>query len=231
MPNAEFSKIARGVRRLRREGRQPGRRAGRAGALRQGGARRPRGAAARAGDEAVDGALLGRHAEEPAKRRRPEAWAGPCFETRDAALGRLARHEAGHDVEREPMPSVSCVGSRPCRARACGMPASRQPAYPTRNVEIIVSYGPGGSTDIVARIVAQKLQERLGQIVRGAQPAGRQRHASASPRRCAPRPTATRSTTATPPRPWWCRRSPRPTNIRSATTSSRSRSPASCRWC
>ena len=35
--------------------------------------------------------------------------------------------------------------------------------YPTRNVEIIVPYGPGGSTDIVARIVAQKLQDRLGQ--------------------------------------------------------------------
>lgn len=36
-------------------------------------------------------------------------------------------------------------------------------AYPTRNVEIIVPYGPGGSTDIVARIVAQNLQDRLGQ--------------------------------------------------------------------
>jgi tripartite-type tricarboxylate transporter receptor subunit TctC len=35
--------------------------------------------------------------------------------------------------------------------------------YPTRNVEVIVSYGPGGSTDIVARLVSQKLQERLGQ--------------------------------------------------------------------
>ena len=35
--------------------------------------------------------------------------------------------------------------------------------YPTRNVEIIVSYGPGGSTDIVARVVAQALQDRLGQ--------------------------------------------------------------------
>ena len=42
-------------------------------------------------------------------------------------------------------------------------PALAQPAgYPTRNVEIIVPYGPGGSTDIVARIVAQKLQDRLG---------------------------------------------------------------------
>ena len=36
-------------------------------------------------------------------------------------------------------------------------------AYPIRTVEIIVAYGPGGSTDIVARIVAQKLQEKLGQ--------------------------------------------------------------------
>jgi tripartite-type tricarboxylate transporter receptor subunit TctC len=35
--------------------------------------------------------------------------------------------------------------------------------YPTRNVEIIVAYGAGGSTDIVARLVAQSLQERLGQ--------------------------------------------------------------------
>jgi tripartite-type tricarboxylate transporter receptor subunit TctC len=43
-------------------------------------------------------------------------------------------------------------------------PALAQPgAYPNHNVEVIVPYGPGGSTDIVARIVAQKLQDRLGQ--------------------------------------------------------------------
>jgi tripartite-type tricarboxylate transporter receptor subunit TctC len=35
--------------------------------------------------------------------------------------------------------------------------------YPTHNVEIIVSYGAGGSTDFVARAVAQKLSEKLGQ--------------------------------------------------------------------
>jgi putative tricarboxylic transport membrane protein len=35
--------------------------------------------------------------------------------------------------------------------------------YPNRPVEIIVAYGPGGSTDIVARAVAQKLSEQLGQ--------------------------------------------------------------------
>lgn len=38
-------------------------------------------------------------------------------------------------------------------------------AYPVRNIEIIVGYAPGGSTDIVARIVAQRLQERFGQTV------------------------------------------------------------------
>ena len=43
-------------------------------------------------------------------------------------------------------------------------PALAQPStYPSHNVEVIVPYGPGGSTDIVARIVAQKLHDRLGQ--------------------------------------------------------------------
>ncbi|MBX9823695.1 MAG: tripartite tricarboxylate transporter substrate binding protein [Xanthobacteraceae bacterium] len=40
--------------------------------------------------------------------------------------------------------------------------ASAQP-YPNRPVEVIVAYGPGGSTDIVARAVAQKLGEQTGQ--------------------------------------------------------------------
>jgi tripartite-type tricarboxylate transporter receptor subunit TctC len=47
---------------------------------------------------------------------------------------------------------------------AFASPASAQ-TYPSRTVEIIVPYGPGGSTDIIGRIVAQKLQERLGQNV------------------------------------------------------------------
>jgi tripartite-type tricarboxylate transporter receptor subunit TctC len=35
--------------------------------------------------------------------------------------------------------------------------------YPTRTVEIVVPYGAGGSTDLTARMLAQKLQDRLGQ--------------------------------------------------------------------
>ncbi len=41
-------------------------------------------------------------------------------------------------------------------------PASAQ-EWPTRTVKFLVPYGPGGGTDIVSRIIAQQLQETLGQ--------------------------------------------------------------------
>jgi tripartite-type tricarboxylate transporter receptor subunit TctC len=44
------------------------------------------------------------------------------------------------------------------------LPASAQ-SFPNRNIHIIVAYAPGGTGDIVARLIAQPLGEALGQTV------------------------------------------------------------------
>jgi len=37
--------------------------------------------------------------------------------------------------------------------------------YPTQNIRMVISFGPGGGSDIIGRIIAQRLQEKLGQTV------------------------------------------------------------------
>jgi tripartite-type tricarboxylate transporter receptor subunit TctC len=43
--------------------------------------------------------------------------------------------------------------------------ALAQSDYPNRPIKLVIGFAPGGSTDIVGRIVAQRLGERLGQTV------------------------------------------------------------------
>ncbi len=38
-------------------------------------------------------------------------------------------------------------------------------SYPNKTVKLVIGFAPGGSTDIVGRIMAQRLGERLGQTV------------------------------------------------------------------
>src|SRR5215471_5764704 len=47
-------------------------------------------------------------------------------------------------------------------ALAAGAPPAFAQAYPTRNVRLIVGFGPGGAPDVLARLIGQWLSERLG---------------------------------------------------------------------
>jgi tripartite-type tricarboxylate transporter receptor subunit TctC len=50
-------------------------------------------------------------------------------------------------------------------AASATLAAAQSVRYPSRTIEIVVAYGAGGSTDLVARALGQKFQERLGQPV------------------------------------------------------------------
>lgn len=43
--------------------------------------------------------------------------------------------------------------------------SAQEPAYPVKPIRIIVPYVPGGTTDLLARVIGQQLSERLGQPV------------------------------------------------------------------
>ena len=47
----------------------------------------------------------------------------------------------------------------------CNLPQAQDTRYPAKPIRMLVGYPPGGATDIIARTLAAKLQESLGQSV------------------------------------------------------------------
>jgi tripartite-type tricarboxylate transporter receptor subunit TctC len=59
---------------------------------------------------------------------------------------------------------ILTLGAACIVAAALAAPASAQD-YPSQPIRTIVAFGPGGGSDIVARIIMQRVQEKLGQAV------------------------------------------------------------------
>jgi tripartite-type tricarboxylate transporter receptor subunit TctC len=64
-----------------------------------------------------------------------------------------------------PMHKRSCHVIAAALLTLASAPLLAQPGYPSKPIRMVVPYAPGGGSDIVARIVGQKMSESLGQTV------------------------------------------------------------------
>lgn len=57
------------------------------------------------------------------------------------------------------------TGALAALAIIAGAPAMAQEAYPAKSIRLVVPYPPGGFTDILARLIAERLSTNIGQAV------------------------------------------------------------------
>ncbi|MGZ5147084.1 MAG: tripartite tricarboxylate transporter substrate binding protein, partial [Burkholderiales bacterium] len=62
------------------------------------------------------------------------------------------------------IPHTTIMAAATLVAAAHGVAGAAQ-AYPTRPIRIVVAYTPAGATDILARVIGQKMNEAWGQPV------------------------------------------------------------------
>jgi len=61
--------------------------------------------------------------------------------------------------------SLSAAFAIGVAAAAASVPAHAQQNYPTKPIRIVVPFSPGGTSDVLARLIGQKMSEGLGQPV------------------------------------------------------------------